>query len=379
MIKHTPVKNQFIEPNTTQTPNCFFDFYLKILSDAELRVTGAVIRHTYGWHEKDYRFALSLTDLEEATGLARTNIARACKRLIVSGTTKLGTGRPAILGRKKVKGGKYLYWLLIHTAKSMGQGVHAASTGENDENMPQSLHAASTEVYMQHVHQLYMQHVQPKDKRNHVNKHVKPTVSSSSKVPTGRKAKRMRDDDLKKTIPAGTTTDESKISVPLTETPPGSDQTAAQPAFESDNIVIRRSGTSDGQHSAAIVAKWFEKLSNGGRWRKDRDQVAYEAVKHCRLEHILLGLCYSVAHARGHSFSKFGYAVPAIKSEYETSVQYGTTADDLMVMAAHHVAITVTALKSGKWLVTDYDPAELPEVNAKTRELARTVLALTAS
>jgi hypothetical protein len=232
---------------------------------------------------------------------------------------------------------------------------------------------------MQHEQQVYMQHVQPINVlKKHVKKHVKPTSSSIVKVPTGKRVMQHDDDDLNKRIPAESTEQQPKISVSSGEFDFEQNQVAARPDLFESSIVIRPNHSSgDGGHDSALVAKWCERLSQGFHWIKNRDGAAYESVVHVRLEHILLGLCYSVARARGHKFSAFSYAVPAILEEYSNSVRYGTEAEELTGLAAHHVAITLTALKSGKWSANDYDEPEWANFKVETRELARTVLALT--
>lgn len=52
-------KGYFAEPNTTQTPNEFFDFYMVGLTDDELRVTLYVIRHTLGYKKEWDRLAIA--------------------------------------------------------------------------------------------------------------------------------------------------------------------------------------------------------------------------------------------------------------------------------------------------------------------------------
>jgi phage replication O-like protein O len=68
--------NKKIEkPNYTQTPNILFDEIMRDLNGAELKVILAVIRKTFGWHKK--RDRISLTQLEETTGLSRQGILNA--------------------------------------------------------------------------------------------------------------------------------------------------------------------------------------------------------------------------------------------------------------------------------------------------------------
>src|SRR3990167_4891840 len=57
----------FRSPNHTQTPNDFFDM-LPDMSEAELRVTLVMIRHTHGWHKNG--FTMGIHDLAVAAGLS---------------------------------------------------------------------------------------------------------------------------------------------------------------------------------------------------------------------------------------------------------------------------------------------------------------------
>ena len=60
-------------PNHTQTPNSFFDQSLKeITSMCELKVVLAVIRKTFGWHQREER--ISVSQLERVTGLSRQGV-----------------------------------------------------------------------------------------------------------------------------------------------------------------------------------------------------------------------------------------------------------------------------------------------------------------
>ena len=49
-----------MEPNTTQTPNYYYDVLLPLpLTLAELKVINAVIRETYGWGESNWEMLIS--------------------------------------------------------------------------------------------------------------------------------------------------------------------------------------------------------------------------------------------------------------------------------------------------------------------------------
>ena len=58
----------FDEPNHTQTPNKFFDM-IPDMSEAELRVTLVMIRHTLGYHKNTFK--MGMQKIGDASGLTR--------------------------------------------------------------------------------------------------------------------------------------------------------------------------------------------------------------------------------------------------------------------------------------------------------------------
>ena len=84
----------FESPNFTQTPNDLFDTLLPDMSLAELKVTLAAIRHTFGFHRDTFK--LSIADMMKSTGLSKHSVLTgAClaekrgtmRREISNGTT----------------------------------------------------------------------------------------------------------------------------------------------------------------------------------------------------------------------------------------------------------------------------------------------------
>jgi hypothetical protein len=59
-------------PNYTQVPNYILDHLTEFTSQAELKVVLTVARQTFGWHK--LRDTLSMSQLEERTGLARQSV-----------------------------------------------------------------------------------------------------------------------------------------------------------------------------------------------------------------------------------------------------------------------------------------------------------------
>ena len=78
---------RFDEPNYTQSPNAFYDEVLREIDTlAELKVTDAIIRHTFGFHRDAAR--LSFTYLETFTGLSRESVSEGLKAALTRGTVQ---------------------------------------------------------------------------------------------------------------------------------------------------------------------------------------------------------------------------------------------------------------------------------------------------
>lgn len=77
----------FKSPNFTQAPNEFFDVLLGEISEmCELKVTLAVIRNTFGWQRDTAE--LSLSFLEQATGMDRRRVKRGLAMAMKRGTVQ---------------------------------------------------------------------------------------------------------------------------------------------------------------------------------------------------------------------------------------------------------------------------------------------------
>jgi len=76
----------FQSPNYTQTPNDLFDSMLPEIGEAELKVTLAAIRRTFGFHRE--RFRLSLTDMMSSTGMSRPAVIRGAEQAEKRGTLR---------------------------------------------------------------------------------------------------------------------------------------------------------------------------------------------------------------------------------------------------------------------------------------------------
>lgn len=96
-------------PNYTQTPNELFDALLPDLSLAELKVTLAIIRQTFGWHRDSHE--LSISFLMKASGLSRQAVVDGLERALARGYVK------------REKAGKtFRYWLQVNDLDSQGTG-----------------------------------------------------------------------------------------------------------------------------------------------------------------------------------------------------------------------------------------------------------------
>lgn len=93
------------KPNYTQIPNKLLDNMFEIESDSELRVIFAIARKTLGWHKKSDK--ISLSQLEEMTGLTRPSVIDGIKSAIERGVIE------------RVHSGQgYIYKLIIHEETS---------------------------------------------------------------------------------------------------------------------------------------------------------------------------------------------------------------------------------------------------------------------
>jgi DNA-binding MarR family transcriptional regulator len=70
-------------PNYTQVPNYILDNLDRFTNEAEMKVVLVVARKTFGWQKK--RDTISLSQLEDATGMTRQSVADGLKRAISNG------------------------------------------------------------------------------------------------------------------------------------------------------------------------------------------------------------------------------------------------------------------------------------------------------
>jgi DNA-binding transcriptional ArsR family regulator len=149
-------------PNYTQAPNLFFDKLLaEIDSLAELKVTLAIRRQTFGFHKKESE--LSATRLEQITGLSR--------RAVFDGL-KLALERGHITRRER--GQSFLYSLNIQDEiqAELVQDLHQCTIETSAESAPE---------LVQDLHQQLVQTLHPiKETRKRNKKENKSTAPSGA-------------------------------------------------------------------------------------------------------------------------------------------------------------------------------------------------------
>lgn len=90
------------KPNYTQIPNLILDDIMRYMDGAELKVTLAIARQTFGFHREKIR--LTISDIEELTGLSRPSV-----------TVALDVGmRRNLIQRDAGSDGKFNYSLVIN-------------------------------------------------------------------------------------------------------------------------------------------------------------------------------------------------------------------------------------------------------------------------
>lgn len=70
-------------PNFTQIPNVIFDYWWSRLTSSEAKIVGIMCRKIYGWHKTSD--CISLTQLENTTGMTRKTILKAIDGLMDHG------------------------------------------------------------------------------------------------------------------------------------------------------------------------------------------------------------------------------------------------------------------------------------------------------
>jgi hypothetical protein len=100
------------------------------------------------------------------------------------------------------------------------------------------------------------------------------------------------------------------------------------------------------------VQELFQALSNGGKWKPERDNEAFQQIKHVPLWHIIMGLCYSVTKSTEHKFNSLVYAVPSILDHYEKMKSFPS--GDMLSIAYKQMRVTVNCIENGKWTIPEW-------------------------
>ena len=77
------MSNHATEPNVTQVPNIFFEYWMAQLTPAEFKVLMCLSRKTFGWHKTKDK--VSLKQIQKMTQLHKTGIVKNLKKLIELG------------------------------------------------------------------------------------------------------------------------------------------------------------------------------------------------------------------------------------------------------------------------------------------------------
>lgn len=108
----------FAAPNYTQTPNEFFDLHMMDMGEAELKVTLAIIRKTFGFQKT--RDAISLSQLQKMTGLSRQGAFDGAEAALKRGlVTVVGKGARGVT----------IYGLVVDGDSSPDWSTQQTSTG----------------------------------------------------------------------------------------------------------------------------------------------------------------------------------------------------------------------------------------------------------
>lgn len=90
------------KPNYTQIPNLLLDDLLMLMSDAEMKVTLAIARRTFGYHRD--RIEISISQLQEITHLSKQGVVNGINAGLERGT----------ITRTEGKRGGFVYELVIN-------------------------------------------------------------------------------------------------------------------------------------------------------------------------------------------------------------------------------------------------------------------------
>ena len=119
-------------PNYTQSPNIFFDEWMRVMDCTEFKVVAAILRQTFGWH-KD-RDRISLSQLETWTGLSRQGvvdgIAAALKRGVID---------------REPSGNSFTYALIVNSVDQAPDDRSNELTTDSQLSRPEIVNSVDTQ------------------------------------------------------------------------------------------------------------------------------------------------------------------------------------------------------------------------------------------
>jgi len=123
-------------PNFTAIPNVLLDDHMADMKEAELRITLAIARKTFGWHKSADQ--LSLSQLMELTGLSRQGVINGVEAGIKRGTIN-----------KKPAGQTFIYSLVVNetdqSKKPTSQPSRLELVNEVDQSPPKLVNEVDTQ------------------------------------------------------------------------------------------------------------------------------------------------------------------------------------------------------------------------------------------
>jgi len=119
-------------PNYTQVPNTLIDDLMPKMKEAELKVTMAIARETFGWHRDEK--LLSLTRLQTLTGLSRQGVVNGIED---------GLRRRVI--ERRAAGDSFTYRLLVNEVDQPSQRTRPAPVNQVDRRPVNQVDTAKKE------------------------------------------------------------------------------------------------------------------------------------------------------------------------------------------------------------------------------------------
>lgn len=103
----------------------------------------------------------------------------------------------------------------------------------------------------------------------------------------------------------------------------------------------------------AQVRDLFHELSNGGKWKPERDEAAFLEIQHVPLWHIIVGLANSLIRCTEHRYSCLRYSVPAILEHYDKMKLFPER--DMLGVAYNLMQRALNCRAAGKWTIPEWE------------------------